>query len=229
MPRIFITGDTHAAFTRFSVNTFPEQKELTKEDVVIILGDFGGVWSKHEEDAYEKYWLKWLDEKNFTTVFVDGNHENFDRLLTYPEKTWNGGKVGVIRDSVLHLKRGEVFTINGLKFLALGGACSVDKHERKEGTSWWPQEEFTLEDLENANKNLIAVNDKVDYVIAHDMPLSKKTSFNFMKAGSATNWLFEEISQTIQYKTWFCGHYHHNIHFEKENLHVLYKNIIELK
>ena len=40
---IYITGDTHASFKgRFSTDIFPEQKEMTKEDYLIICGDFGG-------------------------------------------------------------------------------------------------------------------------------------------------------------------------------------------
>ena len=35
---IFITGDTHADFRRFSSEVFPEQKEMTKDDHVIVCG-----------------------------------------------------------------------------------------------------------------------------------------------------------------------------------------------
>ena len=42
---IYITGDTHADFIRFSTDKFPIQKGMTKNDYVIICGDFGGVWS----------------------------------------------------------------------------------------------------------------------------------------------------------------------------------------
>ena len=42
---IYVTGDTHGGFLeRLSVSAFPEQKEMTRNDFVIILGDFGGVW-----------------------------------------------------------------------------------------------------------------------------------------------------------------------------------------
>ena len=37
--------------------------------------------------------MDWLDCKFFTTLFVDGNHENFDRLYEYPVEEWHGGKV----------------------------------------------------------------------------------------------------------------------------------------
>ena len=107
---IYITGDTHSDFTRFSTDKFPIPKEMTKEDYAIICGDFGGVWTFEKESNQEKYWLDWLNSKNFTTLFVDGNHENFTRLYNYPVEEWHGGKVHKIRDSVLHLMR--VFLIN---------------------------------------------------------------------------------------------------------------------
>ena len=42
--KIFTTGDTHGNFERLRPEYFPEGLELTKEDVVLQLGDFGGVW-----------------------------------------------------------------------------------------------------------------------------------------------------------------------------------------
>ena len=80
---IYITGDTHSDFSRFSEDKFPIQKEMTKDDYVIICGDFGGVWTFEEESNREKEALDWLNEKNFTTLFVDGNHENFTRLYNH--------------------------------------------------------------------------------------------------------------------------------------------------
>ncbi|MFR6682955.1 MAG: metallophosphoesterase [Dorea formicigenerans] len=81
---IYITGDCHRNFERFNTRNFPEQKEMTKDDYVIICGDFGGVWNKDGESKMETSVLDWLDGKAFTTLFVDGNHENFDRLYAYP-------------------------------------------------------------------------------------------------------------------------------------------------
>ena len=81
---IYITGDCHSNFELFNTWNFPEQKEMTKDDYVIICGDFGGVWNKDGESKMETSVLDWLDGKAFTTLFVDGNHENFDRLYAYP-------------------------------------------------------------------------------------------------------------------------------------------------
>ncbi|WP_368041519.1 metallophosphoesterase family protein [Bittarella massiliensis (ex Durand et al. 2017)] len=81
---IFITGDTHGDFTRFSSENFPEQKRMNKEDFVIICGDFGGLWDGTRK---EHYWLDWLENKPFTTLFVSGNHENYDLLSTLCGRT----------------------------------------------------------------------------------------------------------------------------------------------
>ena len=88
---IYVTGDCHADFTRFNTKIFPEQYEMTKDDYVIICGDFGGVWNRFEENKHEKHWMDWLEDRPFTTLFCEGNHENFDRLYSYPVEKWNGG------------------------------------------------------------------------------------------------------------------------------------------
>ena len=119
---VYITGDCHAEFGKFSTKRFPEQRELTKEDFVIVCGDFG-VWHDCPE---ERYWLDWLSKKSFALLFVDGNHENFDRLKNeFPVVDFHGGKAHKIRDNVYHLMRGYVFDICGKKFFAFGGVQAV--------------------------------------------------------------------------------------------------------
>ena len=116
---IYITGDTHGEFQRFSGKRF----EAGEDDYLIICGDFGGVWDRSAE---QKYWLDWLAAKPWTTLFLDGNHENYDLLATYPVERWHGGKVQYIRPKLLHLMRGQVFVIDGLRFFVMGGASSHD-------------------------------------------------------------------------------------------------------
>ena len=108
---IFLTGDTHLyeIQTRFNFNNFSIGKELTKEDYIIICGDFG-VWSG-DTNQEEKYIFDWLNDRPWTTLFVSGNHENYDILDNLSIKEWHGGKVNFIRDSIIHLRRGEIFEI----------------------------------------------------------------------------------------------------------------------
>ena len=120
---VFATGDTHGNFLRFRPENFPEQENMTKNDYVIICGDFGGVWDGSKK---ERQTLDWLESLPFTVLFVSGNHENFDLLKKLPVEEWHGGKVQFIRPHVIHLLRGQVFEIEGYTFFTMGGASSHD-------------------------------------------------------------------------------------------------------
>lgn len=201
---IYITGDTHSDFSRFTEENFQIQSEMTKDDYIIICGDFGGVWTFEEESSREKELLDWLGNKNFTTLFVDGNHENYTRLYNYPIEEWKGGKVHKIRDSVLHLMRGEIFDIDNKQIFAFGGAKSHDIQD----------EILNLdeEEIQNGISNLEKVNYKVDYVISHCYPTSIQTLINSTyKRDILTDYL-QQISEKCTFKRWYFGHYHNYRH-----------------
>ena len=120
---IYVTGDCHGNFRRFQSKCFPEQANMTKDDTVIITGDFGGVWFG---DSRDDETLDWLERLPFTLAFVCGNHENYDALERYPVAEWHGGKVHRIRPHVLHLMRGQIFELEGYRFFTMGGAKSHD-------------------------------------------------------------------------------------------------------
>lgn len=204
---IYITGDTHIPVNISKLNTknFPQQKTMTKKDYVIICGDFGAVWNDQGED---KYWRKWLATRNFTTLFVDGNHENFDLLKQYPVSEWNGGKVHFINDSIIHLMRGQVFTIDGLKLFTMGGATSIDKYRRTEGVSWWAEEIPSHEEFEHALDNLDAHNWEVDYVLTHTTSTRNMDRMIYEKENNPLNSFFDMLESDLKYKHWYFGHFH---------------------
>ena len=247
---IYITGDCHSNFERFTEENFSIQNEMTKDDYVIICGDFCGVWTFEEESSREKEILDWLNEKNFTTLFVDGNHENFTRLYNYPVENWYGGKVHKIRDSVLHLMRGEIFEINDKKIFTFGGAKSHDiqegilnldeeekiynyrkrgAHFRIRGYSWWDLELPTEEEMKNGIENLKKVNFKVDYIISHCCPTNIQAllSDGTYQKDYLTEYL-QKISEKCQFKKWFFGHYHDN-KLINSKFHLLYEDIVPIE
>lgn len=198
---VYLTGDTHSDFKRFFEDSFPDQKNMTKEDIVIILGDFG-LWN----DGGDKYRLEWLNRRPWTTVWIDGNHECFDRLYSdeFPIVDFHGGKAHKIRDNIYHLMRGYIFDFEGKKFFAFGGASSHDVQDgildrsdfksdedlhdawadmvvqgkifRVNHISWWKQEIPSKAEMECGKQNLEAVNYKVDYVITHCLPYTIASS-----------------------------------------------------
>ena len=225
MSRVFVTGDLHSHIDmhKLSTEAFPEQRELTKDDYVIICGDFGCVWDGGKTD---KYMQNWLSDKTFTTLFVSGNHENHPLLNSYPVEIWNGGKVHHIAPSVIHLMSGQVFTINGVKCFTMGGAASHDKQFRKEGVSWWPEEMPTDAEYDEALENLGHNDWKVNFVFTHCAPDSIQSQLaDWYEHDKLTNFL-EIVRQDLIYDYWFFGHYHTNKMITGKDI-VLYEQIVE--
>lgn len=168
-------------------------KEMDRDDYVIICGDFGGVWSGGQADRHK---LDWLEDKPFTTLFVDGNRENFNLLNAYPEQEWHGGRVHRVRSHILHLMRGQVYEIGGFTWFTMGGAASHDIQDgildpaepdferrywrmrrmnalfRVLGHSWWPEAIPSEAEYTEAEANLERVVWCVDCVLTHCAPTS---------------------------------------------------------
>ncbi len=243
---IWITGDTHGGWVhRLNKDSFPEQKEMTKDDYVIVCGDFG-IW---DDSPAERWNLAWLEQRNFTTLFVDGNHSNFDILDSYPVNEWHGGKVHFIRPSVIHLMRGQVFDINYKKIFTFGGAASHDisdgileindprlktwkknpnKMYRVNHVSWWKQEMPDEEEMAEGRENLELVGNKVDFIITHCTASSTAAllSHGLYKPDKLTEYL-ETIRYGIDYKYWFFGHYHDNKNVTSKDI-CLYDQIVRI-
>ena len=137
---VFLTGDTHGEADIGKMVRFAEAAcDLTRDDALIILGDFGLVWKAPASES-ERSRLDWLEAQPFTTYFVDGNHENFDLLDAMPVAQRCGGRVHEVRPHVIHLMRGEIYLIGGHSFFVAGGGHSIDRVWRTPHLSWWEQE-----------------------------------------------------------------------------------------
>lgn len=230
---VYITGDCHANFHKFSMENFPEQKEMDREDIVIVCGDFG-LW---HDSASERWWLEWIEQKPFTLVFVDGNHENFDRLYgdEFPVVDFCGGKAHKIRDNLYHLMRGHTFTFGGKSFWCFGGARSHDisdgildrddfdsdedfykaiklgykqkKVFRINHVSWWEQELPTESEMAFGIQTLKRHDNQVDYIVTHCCPQEIASVNGFHEADILTNY-FNTVAYTVSFSKWFFGHYH---------------------
>lgn len=226
---VFVTGDTHSEFRRFATKKFPEQKQMGREDYVIICGDFGGIWDDSREENAK---LDWLNEKPFTTLFVDGNHENYTMLNRFPVEEWRGGKVHHIRPNILHLMRGQLYDIEGHTFFTMGGASCHDiqdgildpdepnfkqKFRRKYaagemfrvlGVSWWPEELPSEDEYTQALSTLEQANWKVDFVISHCAPSSVARQLYANVQTDRLTDFFDDISKRLEFQHWMFGHYH---------------------
>lgn len=210
---LYVTGDTHGEEGRFRYMDSEILRTLKEDDYLIICGDFGYIF----DNSYrERRFLRFMAEDlPFKILWVDGNHENFDRINEYPVEMWNGGKVHVVgRDKdgnpkLIHLMRGQVFEIEGKKIFTFGGAYSIDKAMRTEGYSWWPEEMPSDEEMKEAIENLKRVDHKVDYIITHAAPEDTMNLFHpdHVKEKSLNNFL-EWVRESTEYKHWYFGHLH---------------------
>ena len=221
---IYVTGDTHGNFRRFQPEYFPEQAKMTKDDTVIITGDFGGVWFG---DSRDDETLDLLEKLPFTLVFVCGNHENYDALERYPVTEWHGGKVHRIRSHVLHLMRGQIFELEGCRFFTMGGAKSHDTDYRINHISWWQQELPADEEYAEARRNLERRGWQVDYIITHCAPTSiirRESRHN--EADRVTDFL-QYVQGRTQYHYWLFGHYHDNRIIDEKYV-LLYEQMVRV-
>lgn len=246
---VYATGDCHGTFRRFGRKYFPEQNSMTRDDCIIICGDFGGLWEDSEE---ENYWLDWLNDKPWTTLWVDGNHENYALLADLPTEMWHGGMVHRVRPNILHLARGQVFELEGYTFFTMGGARSHDVEDgildpnapdfktqlmmlqtqgkrryRVLGESWWPEELPSEEEYTRAWHSLEEHDWAIDYIITHCAPTNLALAINPRnKADPLTDFL-QEIREKARYHYWLFGHYHGNQSIDNNHI-LLWEQIVQV-
>jgi len=212
--RIFITGDTHGGsaygLEKLTSHNFQEGKTLTKNDYVIVCGDFGLLWDPaHRISNEEKHNLDWLSSKPWTTLWLDGNHENMDRIDSLQTVEMFGTEVGKVNDSIFHLRRGFVYNIGGTTFFTFGGGDSIDKNTRMPGVSWWAREIPNYMEMKRGLDNLKAVSNKVDYILAHDCPSSvRDVIVSHHKEHYQLSDYLQEVVNITNFKHYFFGHHH---------------------
>jgi Icc-related predicted phosphoesterase len=162
--RIMLAGDTHGNLThiRYLIGEALEKKC----DAIFVLGDFG-FWPHSENGIKFIEQLETLLELAELDLFwLDGNHENHDILDVVVENGDRDDKDFVlITPRIRYAPRGHVWVWGETKFMALGGAFSVDRSARELGVSWWNQEMLTWGQAEKASKS-----GKVDILLCHDGP-----------------------------------------------------------
>ncbi|MBR4580072.1 MAG: metallophosphoesterase [Lachnospiraceae bacterium] len=225
-----ISGDTHGILDIDKVVHFFETHEgkYTEEDYLIICGDVGVCGFSPERESQVR---KILRELPVTTLFIDGNHENFNELNSYPEDEWNGGKVHMIENNIIHLMRGQVFDIDGTTFFTFGGAYSIDRAWRTEGVSWFQEEIPNEEEYEEGRKNLEKAGFRVDYVLSHTGPREVVSEIGFGEMSDEEVELRRYLQWVADYtvfSAWYFGHFHEDTVVE-DIFYCLYDELIVIE
>ena len=200
---VYMTGDLHGDEFRLlqKVNSF------TQEDILLVCGDFGFIF---DNSARENRFLDKLEKLPCRIAFIQGNHENFPAIASYPQEEWHGGKIHRIRKNIMHLMQGQVFEIENKTYFTMGGAFSIDRAFRTEGKDFWPEEIPTQADFEEGRRNLLKHKNTVDVIVTHTGPALAYQLFGF--DGHEEEWelmqFFSELEEKCNYGTWYFGHFH---------------------
>ena len=133
---------------------------------------------------------------------------------------------------MLHLMRGEVFDIDGLTVLAMGGATSNDRQYRKEGRSWWPEEMPSEEEMWQCCTSLDRVGWKVDYVVTHEAPadlaekLCREREREYLD--DQLQRFLAELDGQLGYHAWFFGHYHGD-EWRDDRHRLIYRDVVPIE
>ena len=220
---IYFTGDTHGEISK--IIKFAENQRLLMNDIIVILGDAGYNYYGNEQDRERKFRLAHIKP---IVLCIHGNHEMRPaNIPTYRTKAWNGGTVWYEEEypNLLFAKDGEIYTLNGLKYIAIGGAYSVDKNFRiARGYNWW-EDEQPSNDIKRYVEEQISKY-TIDVVLSHTCPQKYTPTEMFLHTinqtmvdSSTEKWL-NKIEESLTYKAWYCGHWHTDKRVDK--MHFLY-------
>lgn len=203
---VYVTGDMHGAVERLYDR---EWSKLKSGDTLIVLGDFGYLWSGDEE---ERQIIEYLSKRKFTVAFLEGTHDNLDHINRCRTTYFKGGMVHRIKGNLLHLMRGQIFTIEGLKLFTFGGGESTDKDMRIEQGFWWREEMPSPTEMAQGAKRLDEEQCRVDYILTHEPPSLVKSAM-LMRSGNGErvnklNGYFEEVGRNCDFKHWYFGSLH---------------------
>ena len=233
---VYVCGDTHGEhdITKITSKTWKGQREFTREDYLIVLGDFAVPWSNDPDNRLDKRMIEWYDNKKMTVLFLPGNHENYEKLFNLPIVDMFGSSVRQLSDNIFMLRRGEVYNIYNRKIFAMGGGMSFDKARRRNRVSWWEEEMPSTTEYMRAVKNLVDNDSSVDYVLTHTCSnkmfnkLSSVADFTFKDDGEkAIRDFFDWVEDNIYFKEWHFGHFHFD--YAIDNKHFVWYNAPPIK
>ena len=233
MMAIYLTGDCHRDFSKIELFCKNNKASLSREDVMIILGDAGINYALDKWDIILKEKLAKLP---ITLLCVHGNHEERPYLIdSYEELEWHGGIVYYEKEypDILFAKDGEIYDFDGKKVIAIGGAYSVDKEFRLlTGRPWFESEQPSNEIREYVEEQLAKNNWKVDYVLSHTCSSKWEPVDLFLegldqsKVDKSTEEWLTQLEKKMTYERWYFGHYHDNRTYHSAQM--LFEEIREL-
>jgi hypothetical protein len=160
--RVLLVGDIHGNVAWLQRRVFPAAIDQSV-DVIVQVGDFGWWPRVRTSDAF----IEIARASPLPLWWIDGNHEDHDRLATAVEASGGAGEDGLVdlAGSLSFIPRGTRFEWDGVGVLACGGAHSIDRRMRIAGVSWFEAEHVTDDDVVRC-----IAGGHADILLSHDAP-----------------------------------------------------------
>lgn len=194
---IAVTGDTRGIEALYVLSQDEAIRSMSKNDYLLVLGNCG-ITEAHT-DFQENIQL--YRDLPCSVMYLDGPHDDYDLLSDHPLFPWNGGMTQNISRYLIHLVRGQVFTMGGKRFLTMGGGTTPGRDETGMFYDWWPEQDIFPAELDAALENLDAVGGRVDYVFSCECPTSWKASVKGVRTPCSE--ALEKILAHADYGHWF--------------------------
>lgn len=199
---------------------------------VLQLGDFGAWEHTADGRGFLAETSLRAGEADVDVVWLDGNHD--DRAAVMAAHGERRDDAGFVTQAphVLYAPRGHRWEWDGVRFMALGGAYSVDKGWRVEqehamtlaserraartgrtprdftGWLWFPGEELTDDDVTAA---IGGGADSIDVLLTHDKPRRSVPDWN--RKDLPRCWPNQDRAQAVadvlRPSSWYHGHLHY--------------------
>ncbi|QKF64849.1 metallophosphoesterase family protein [Campylobacter corcagiensis] len=232
---LLLCGDTHGSYEIDKIlnEEFLNSYPFSRDDVLIVLGDFGVFWLD-EPDKEERYFLDKFNSLPFTLCFIDGNHENFNRLYEFKTENKFGGLVSKCGENCYWLRRGEIYEICSKNIFTFGGAMSRDREFRVLNDSWWLSEIPSDDEMKYGFSNLenfIKSGKNIDLVLTHTAPQFLVESMGFDGKIDKTSVFLDRVFNLLKPKEWYFGHFHEDVLLKTKEckFRILYNEIVGVR
>lgn len=159
---LMLAGDVHGDLNHWQVLTGACRRFGVNR--IFQLGDFGYFDHLGSHRGNMDKISKIAARNDVHIYWLDGNHDNHPLLWDLYQEEDDEGFI-VVRDNIRYSPRGHHWTWEGVRFVSVGGAYSIDKEYRHPGVSWWDTEMITENDVQKAVSG-----GKVDVALFHDAP-----------------------------------------------------------
>jgi len=182
---------------------------------VLHVGDFG-FWPTPLGVQFIKSMQSKLADNDQTLYVTLGNHEDYVHISTFVAHPDMPGFVYSPEfPNILVAERGARWNWDGVSFVSLGGAASIDFEGRTQGINWWTEERITLGDVFRTIQDGHA-----DVMIAHDAAQGVNLfgshrddrgawSQKALAYADESRAMMRQAVDSVKPDLFFHGHYHH--------------------